>query len=701
MLGKAVRTGSLGVLVALSVLLFAATAARADVGDEHLDACLNAGPAQAPCASAPGLTQAFPEALSPDGRQLYVGVAGGTPPGGGTEEEAALLIFDRDPATGALTRRADMGCATPSGSSGACIAAPQINNPQDVVVSPDGKNVYVSNANTSSIVEFSRSADGGLTLMGQCLGSGTPCTMPTEMGIPYALALSPDGATLYARTSLGVGQGTLLVFHRDSAGTLTQLAAPNGCWSEVAQSNCQTAAGISEEGFQMAVTNTALYATGHNSSYPYFAGACPPCVTYTASSGTVAIFGRNADGSLTQAAQPNGCISSNGTSGGITFSGPPPVRCVDGSDALNEAHGVTASPDGRSIYVGTADGLVSYNLEGGGLVETGCLMHEAGGGCDEATALGGIYRLAVTPAGDELIAASSGWDALDFLQRDLASGQLSQRPGTRGCISSTGTGGKCQTLPALGGKGGVVVSPDSLFVYATGVKNGLLATLHRDAAPSCDSKTVAVPYETSIAVPLTCTDPNGDPLMLAITRQPTAGTLAGAIDTAAGTIRYNPPLAFIGADSFQYVATGQGVQSPPATVTLDVRPPVVASAAPPTAAPKPPVPPLQPIGAGVKPRWSVHGSRFVLKSLRLSKLPAGWAATLRCAGRHCPFRAKKIRSPKAKSGSVDAVRSLSKRQRRLRAGQKLTLQIAAPGYAPEQVLFALKKGKKPKAVIEG
>jgi DNA-binding beta-propeller fold protein YncE len=625
----------------------------------------------------------------------------------GAEEETALLIFDRDPATGALTRRANIGCATPSGSSGACLAAPQLSSPQDIVVSPDGKNVYVSNAGTSSIVEFSRSAAGGLTLMGQCQGTTTPCVVDTGMGAPHALALSPDGNTLYARTILGAGMGTLLAFHRNADGTLTQLSAPDGCWSEVAQSGCQTAAGISDESTQIAVTSSALYATGRNDAYTWYTYGCfgSTCGYFfpnlQPSTGTIAIFGRSADGTLTQAAEPNGCISSTGQSGGIPSypGGPAPVRCLDGNDALNEAYSVTASPDGKSIYVGTAEGLVSYNREGATLVETGCLRTGGAGGCANATALGGIYRMAVTPSGDELIAASyllPSDGALDFLQRDTGSGQLSQRPGTRGCISNTGTEGKCQTLPALGGMGGVTVSPDSEFVYATGVKNGLLATLHRDVAPSCDSRTVAVPYQTSVAVPLTCTDANGDALTLAITRQPTAGTLAGAIDTANNTIRYNPPLGFVGADSFQYAATGQGVQSPPATVTLDVRPLAAASVIPPAPAQR-----LSHLRPRIKSGWGVHGTRFVLKSLRLSKLPAGWKATLRCAGPHCPLKAKKIRNAKAKSSSVDVLRSLSKRQRRFRAGQKLTLQITAPGYAPARVLFALKKGKKPKPVTKG
>src|SRR5690349_622058 len=87
-------------LAAVAALALGTSPARADVGDLYVDACLNAGAAQAPCGAAPGQTGAYREALSPDGRQLYEVVSGGTVPGGGATEEPAVLIYDRNPATG-------------------------------------------------------------------------------------------------------------------------------------------------------------------------------------------------------------------------------------------------------------------------------------------------------------------------------------------------------------------------------------------------------------------------------------------------------------------------------------------------------------------------------------------------------------------------------------------------------------------------
>src|SRR4051794_37055431 len=184
----------------------AVPAARADEGDPFFDACVNAGAAQGACQSANGSAQAFPEALSPDGRQLYVAAAGG----GG---DPAVLVYDRDPGSGKLTRRlaGPTSCVTASGSSGACGQASQLANPQDLVVSPDGKNVYVSNADTGALVELSRTGDGGLTVMAECHNSSSgsaACTHDTGfVGAAGAMALSPDGKSLYLSVDGGQGIG--------------------------------------------------------------------------------------------------------------------------------------------------------------------------------------------------------------------------------------------------------------------------------------------------------------------------------------------------------------------------------------------------------------------------------------------------------------------------------------------------------------
>jgi hypothetical protein len=707
------RAGVVSVAMVFVTLVAFPGAARAAVGDLFVDSCVNGGAAKPNCAVSPGLTGAWPEVLSPDGRQLYVAVAGN-----GGSEVPAVLTFDRNPNSGQLTRRPN-GCVTKTGSSGACAAASQLDNPQAMVISPDGSSIYVSNYATNAIVELSRAPDGSLGVINECQGTGGPCTAVIGMGHPHSLAVSPDGTTLYARTTQsaaqGQGFGTLLVFTRTPDGKLAQKTAPEGCWSELAQGSCHTAAGISQQDWQMAVTDTNLYSVGHNDSYIYLTGGCAPapfCVVTQPSSGTVATFGRNANGTLTQATTTAACISNNGFSGGTgVLTGPAQVRCSDGNDGLDSAHSVVASPDGRSVYVGTAFAVVAYsrNLATGALTEQGCVRQPGTGiaGCTDAAGLGDVYRMAVTPDGGDLIADSNAFAGFAVLKRDLGTGVLSQRAGTKRCITATGSGGACDTLDALGGYGNVVVSSDSRFVYLAANAPGTIATLHRDFAPSCDDKTISVPYQTSVLVPLTCSDRNGDPLSLAIASQPFNGSLGGggAIDPGTNTVRYNPPLGFSGGDSFTYTATGQGVISARATVTLNVAaPPVVVAS-------NPPPPPPGRISVTLGFAFSSSSkTQTKFTSMTLKGFPSGSTITVTCIKGTCPSslvtkkkvkkKTKLVSKPlviRNASGTVKLSKVISKA---LRAGARLRIDVTRAGMIGATKILEVGKRKAPKVTTQ-
>jgi hypothetical protein len=464
---------------------------------------------------------------------------------------------------------------------------------------------------------------------------------------------------------------------------------------------CQQGAGISLMSWQIAVTNTNVYVTGRNDAYTYYSYGCfsPPydyiCGYYYGygqpATGSVAVFGRNADGTLTQVpGTSGGCISDSGRSGG--FGGPygspssaAPVRCADGRDALTDARSVTASPDGKAVYVGTASGIIAYTRgAGGALTDAGCLQTTGGSylACGEAAGLGGVYRLAITPSGDQVLAASASANGIAFLDRNTSTNALTPRAGTRRCLTSDGALGDCQTLASLGGIGDVAVSPDGRSFYAVTQNNGVLATLHPDAAPSCDSQTVSVPYQTSVLVPLSCRDTNGDTLTLSVTRQPMDGTLGGGgnIDQAARTVRYSPPLAYSGTDSFEFVATGQGVASAPARITLQVQPAPTPGGG--QTAPPPQPKPRPAVRAKVAAKWKVSAAKLTLTKLTIAKATKGWKATLRCSGKHCPFRSRAFKT--------------LRRPVSFRAGQTLELRISAPRHRAKVVRWVLMRGKTPK-----
>lgn len=163
---------------------------------------------------APGRTLAGGSiAVSPDGLNVYIGSFNGS-----------LAVFDRDPATGALTRK--------SGSEGA------MSGGSEVIVSPDGKNVYAATFE-DGIKTFDRDpATGALTRVpgrAGCVsekGKGG-CRRGHEF-IGFGLSISPDGRNVYGASSRGPGQGdygSLMILDRLPDGTLVQKKGLAGCFA--------------------------------------------------------------------------------------------------------------------------------------------------------------------------------------------------------------------------------------------------------------------------------------------------------------------------------------------------------------------------------------------------------------------------------------------------------------------------------------
>ena len=90
-------------------------------------------------------------------------------------------------------------------------------------------------------------------------------------------------------------------------------------------------------------------------------------------------------------------------------------------------------------------------------------------------------------------------------------------------------------------------------------------------APSCDDISRTTAAGDPVSVPLTCTDPEGDALTLAIEDGPSKGSL-GTI--SGGAVTYTPDPGEFGADTFTYTASDGAATSAPATATITItRPP--------------------------------------------------------------------------------------------------------------------------------
>ena len=95
-----------------------------------------------------------------------------------------------------------------------------------------------------------------------------------------------------------------------------------------------------------------------------------------------------------------------------------------------------------------------------------------------------------------------------------------------------------------------------------------------NAAPVANGQSLPLDQDSSSAITLTGSDPDGDTLTYAVVSGPTHGTLSGA----APDLTYTPNPGFVGGDSFTFKVTDPYGASSTATVTLTVKdktPPVI------------------------------------------------------------------------------------------------------------------------------
>jgi hypothetical protein len=191
------------------------------------------------CSShATGLLVTTGVAISPHGENVYtVGWDSNH------ADDGAIAEFTRSPG-GSLTQDNSSDCVETAGDDLGCAAtAIGIAGMAGLVISPDGSNVYTASATFAGpIAEFSRDSTGALSQLpapNDCIqeGGGFGCST-TGVGVAsgYELAMSPDGATVYAAApqancSLGSCED-VAEFARNVDGSLTQLGSPDSCIQE-------------------------------------------------------------------------------------------------------------------------------------------------------------------------------------------------------------------------------------------------------------------------------------------------------------------------------------------------------------------------------------------------------------------------------------------------------------------------------------
>lgn len=210
-------------------------------GNSFLQECTNVPGAQANAGGSP-LANPTAEAISPDGRSLYVT--------SGDFHGATVARFARDPASGALSYgdcvSGDQGAGP--GGTGACSLIPSatregygsgLADASGIAISADGSRAYVTAALDQSVAVFVRSPSNGALEFKQCVSSNPGAKICTQvpkgddvLDEVTAPLISADGRFLYTAAeragtidTFAIG-GTGAIAYR---GCLTGVTGPKGC----------------------------------------------------------------------------------------------------------------------------------------------------------------------------------------------------------------------------------------------------------------------------------------------------------------------------------------------------------------------------------------------------------------------------------------------------------------------------------------
>jgi 6-phosphogluconolactonase (cycloisomerase 2 family) len=294
-------------------------------------------------------------------------------------------------------------------------------------------------------------APGGLTALPAPFGCYVPsvmpgCTTTQSQSGGHELIVSPDGRHVYeSHHAATIDGNSIVAFRRDpQTGALTRI----GCVSNFSLPGCTTV---------RMLYNPRAMAFNRTGNTLYVASPA---------SNAIAVFTRNANGTLTQKQGTNGCVVDVSAQ---TGTGAPADTCA-GARALRTPQWVAVSPDGNNLYAAsqTSNAIAVFEITPSGNlseVDGGCVQAPpvTDTGCSSAGALTDAFRVAVSPDGKHVYAGTVAGQSIVAFNRNTTSGALTTIPGA--CVAPTSADG-CTALSDMGSITDVAFAKGGAHMYA-------------------------------------------------------------------------------------------------------------------------------------------------------------------------------------------------------------------------------------------
>lgn len=338
------------------------------------------------------------------------------------------------------------------------VGAPQIDGPVALAVSPDGRSLYSANSAQSSFSHFPITADGTLSF-DACFsenGSAGACfdTPGSLFSAPSSVAVAPGGGSVYVTA---LGGHSVNHFDANAQGGLTF----SDCHANMFMANPCT--GVIVPAFT-GPTSVVVGSSGNSAGAIYAAGG---------NSDSVAHFSAGAGGDLEYV----DCVSDGGSAGGCTN--------LPGSGSFDQPTDLAFSPDGNTLYAVTLSGNSIFRFSvgsGGSLGFAGCDSATGSGGVCDTDRIAPMSALAVSADGRSIYTTSGDFDEVGELSVGTG-GDLTYR----GCFSADGTAGACTQLTVLQKPSDIQISPSGRSVYVSAFDADALVRFSREAPPATDT----------------------------------------------------------------------------------------------------------------------------------------------------------------------------------------------------------------------